>query len=60
MAALFLGVGFFELDEIAMADVTAMRVAEVGAKKVESERVAFHVFNERSNSVSAIHTERFQ
>ncbi len=46
VAAQILGVGFFELHEVALADVPGVGVVEVSAEQVQGERVAFHVFHQ--------------
>jgi hypothetical protein len=46
VAALLLGVGLLERDAVALADVAAMRVAEIPADDLERQRVALHVDGE--------------
>src|SRR6266851_7667988 len=47
MSSLFLSVGFLEFDEVALSDVAAVGVAKITAKQIQSERVAFHILNQR-------------
>src|SRR5438445_11013404 len=46
MPSLFFIVGFFQLYKVALAYVPSVGVMEVGAKQVQVERVAFHIFDE--------------
>src|SRR5262249_4377918 len=45
MAALFLSVGFFELNKISMADIAAVCIPNVGAEEIQGECVTFYVFD---------------
>jgi len=45
VAALFLGVGFFELDEVALADVAGMCVVQPAAEQLQREGVALDLFH---------------
>ena len=59
VAPLLLGVGFFELHEIALADVPAVSVAQISAEEVQGEGVAFHVLHELFELLRrAVHAER--
>ena len=46
MAPLLLGVGFLQFDEVSLADVSGVGVAQVAAEEIEREGVTLHVLDE--------------
>jgi hypothetical protein len=46
VATQFVGIGLFELHQIALTDVPGVAVAQVAAEQVQGERVAFHILDQ--------------
>ena len=46
MAGLFLGIGLSQLHPVALADVAAMGIAQIGSEQVQRQRMTAHILHQ--------------